>query len=141
MAVHDEGYAWMDIRIDEARSPQVLELRFSGRVDTRLIDDLISDVLAEPETRPRHWIVDTTLATVDFASSELAALASRIAHSCREQRRYRIHVIASEPSNFGCMRMLAAHLDGSNIRISVHENRDEALDELAVVDPSEQARR
>ena len=125
----------MDIRVDELRSPKVLELRFSGRVDARFIDDLISDVLAEDSGRPRHWLVDTTTASVDFASGELAALAARIAQSCTRQRRYRINVVATEPRNFGCMRMLAAHLDGSNIAIAVYEDRQEALDDLA--DPAD----
>lgn len=127
----------MDIRVDERRSPKVLELRFSGRVDTRFIDDLVSDVLVDDSSRPRHWLVDTTTASVDFASDELAALAARIAQSCTRQRDYRINVVATEPRNFGCMRMLAAHLYGSNITIAVYEDREEALDELA--DPADPA--
>lgn len=120
----------MNMARRRAPEPAVLELRLSGTVDEESIHDLLSDPVPGAGEVPSRWLVHTCTAQLRFDSLRLADLAERLGRSCARPRGVRVHAVAADALTCGCLRMLAAHLAQTPIRLQVYPDAETALEAL-----------
>lgn len=108
----------------------ILELRLSGAIDEQSVHALLCDPVHTGPTGASRWLVHTCTAQVRFDARGLTALAERLAGTCTPGRQVRVHVVATDELNYGCMRMLAAWLDRSMVQVRVYSDAETARGEL-----------
>jgi len=67
-------------------------------------------------------------ARVAFEAVRLAQLTERIQHTCPQP--HRLHVVAENELNYGCMRMLIAYLSSTSLQVRVYSDGETARTEL-----------
>ena len=108
----------------------ILELRLSGAIDEQSVHALLCDPVHAGPTGASRWLVHTCTAQVRFGARGLTELAEHLRRSCSPGRQVRVHVVASDELNYGCMRMLAAYLDRSIVEVRVYSDAETARGEL-----------
>ena len=111
-------------------TPGLVELRLSGLIDEDSVRSLISERDHGVADGVSRWLVHTSTARIQFDSARLAGLVESVAEICPRAHRFRVHVIASDDLNYGCMRMLAAHFADTGISVQVYSDADTARGEL-----------